>query len=85
MFRHLSPENAELYKESLDGDSFIAGPCIREVEWHDDGKWIPFNDNEFIQDEMGDWLDREFGFEVVGNKYENPVLLQKELKYDEEN
>lgn len=37
------------------------------VEWDDSGMWIPFRDDEHIQDEQGDWIDYSKGFEVTGN------------------
>ncbi len=53
---------------------------VRQVEWDEEGMWIPFRDNTFIQDELGDWFIKEKGFEILGNKFSNPELLEKKEK-----
>jgi len=63
----------------------VGGPgLIREVVWDPCGRWLPFLDDTFIQDELGDWFsfaDRRF--EIVGNVYENPELKQQIAEQDE--
>ena len=44
---------------------------IKVVEWDESGRWLPFCDDEFIQDEQGDWFKWDGCFEVIGNVYEN--------------
>lgn len=48
---------------------------IRRVEI-ENGLLSPFYDDEFIQDEQGDWFVYELGFEVIGSVYLNPELLK---------
>lgn len=45
----------------------------RLVEWDEQGMWIPFRDDEHIQDEQGDWFDHNKGFEVIGNIHEHTL------------
>lgn len=64
-------------KEIYDGDivKFITetGEKIRVVEY-DDGKWLPFQDDEFIQDECGDWF--KSSFEIIGDKFDSDIEIK---------
>lgn len=48
----------------------------RIVAWDDCGRWLPFCDDDYIQDEQGDHFNFDKGFEILGNIYENPELLK---------
>ena len=38
-----------------------------KVEWDNRGMWIPFRDDDYIQDEFGYWFIFDLGFEIKGN------------------
>lgn len=49
---------------------------VRDVVRFEDGAFMPFFDMTYIDGEQGDYFDRET-FEVIGNIYETPELLEQ--------
>jgi uncharacterized phage protein (TIGR01671 family) len=58
-------------------DKTYNGDGIKEVVQIEDGLLTPFYDSTYTEDEQGDWFESEYGFEIIGNIYEHPHLLQK--------
>lgn len=56
-------------KEVYEGDQVrfktLSGWKTAKVEWSDEGMWLPFRDDEYIQDEQGDWFECDNEFEIV--------------------
>lgn len=61
-------DSRKTFRYGYDGDG------IKEVVRIEDGLLLPFYDGTYIQDEQGDWFQDKYGFEVIGNIYENPNL-----------
>jgi len=49
---------------------------IIEVVEYNNGACMPFWDGKYIDDEQGDWFE-DNTIEVIGNKFENPELLNQ--------
>lgn len=48
----------------------------KEIVRYENGLLCPFYDPTYTEDELGDWFDSEFGFEVIGNSTDNPEILE---------
>jgi uncharacterized phage protein (TIGR01671 family) len=54
---------------------------LKRIVAIEDGLLLPFYDSEFVDDEQGDWFEKDIeeNFEIIGNIYEDAHLL-KELR-----